>query len=152
MFITLFAHADKHYSATDAHGGGGDADVTRARVERVCAADFRNESVCRISDRPYDVRKYKEKMLNQMVAAFFGRDTCGGGCLYTIGYFQETIYFLPERARILGWFGLPDAVDSLRAAGRAGAATGGGGRSAAGPTPSPAGLAAPHPGGPIKAW
>lgn len=41
----------------------------------------------------------------QMVTAYFD-ETCTQGCVYTIGYFQETIYFLPERDRILSWMGL----------------------------------------------
>jgi len=84
---------------------------TWAHVETVCSADFRDtgEGICRISDRPYDVRLYKKKMLDQFIEAFFGT-TCSSGCVYTIGYFQETIYFLPERQRILSWFHLPDAL------------------------------------------
>jgi hypothetical protein len=44
---------------------------------------------------------YKKKM----VAAYFSNQ-CKDGCVYTIGYFQETIYFLPERERILSWMGV----------------------------------------------
>lgn len=34
-------------------------------------------------------------------------------CVYLAGYFQETIYFWPERKKILSWFALPDALDAF---------------------------------------
>ena len=33
--------------------------------------------------------------------------------MYLAGYFQETIYFWPERKKILSWFALPDALDAF---------------------------------------
>jgi hypothetical protein len=90
VFQRLFAHSDTHFSAsaraptrsTLRQAGGdsgrrlsasaGERNITVARAERVCAADFRAEGVCRVSDRPYDVRLYKMKMLDQLIHAFFG--------------------------------------------------------------------------------
>lgn len=45
---------------------------TVTHVNTVCAADFRDDGVCRMSDRPYDVRLYKKKMLDQVCYPFHG--------------------------------------------------------------------------------
>ena len=34
-------------------------------------------------------------------------------CVYLAGYFQEVLYFWPERKKILSWFSLPDALDAF---------------------------------------
>lgn len=100
VFQRVFSSADFHYTASSMN-----RNQTETRVNEVCRADFRDDTVCRISDRPYDVRLYHKKMLEQMTIAYF-KESCVKGCVYTIGYFQETIYFVPEREKILGWFGL----------------------------------------------
>lgn len=70
VFTTLFAHSQTHFSPN-----GASRNATLNRVERTCAADFRAEGVCRISDRPYDVRLYKRKVRHE------GHEGRGGGGL-----------------------------------------------------------------------
>lgn len=42
-------------------------------------ADFRSDDVCRMSDRPYDVRRYRKKMFDQMLDAFWRKKQCASG-------------------------------------------------------------------------
>lgn len=60
MFKRVFDVAALHYSPTKSF------NETATHVDKVCAADFRDDGVCRISDRPYDVRLYHKKMLDQV--------------------------------------------------------------------------------------
>jgi len=57
---------------------------------------------CKISDRPWDQHVSKESLLSQLIGALYSPE-CARKCIFTIGYFQEPLFFEPFRRTILTW-------------------------------------------------
>ena len=103
LLRNLFPSAD---DATSATGRGLDMGIVRANPDMNASLSscLEPERRCVISDRPYDQHLSKQPLLSQMITAFYSPE-CEAKCLFLIGYYQEPLFFLPFRARVMQWLG-----------------------------------------------
>jgi len=104
LFSEVFGRADQMFDPQQQLSSGSQH---RLRVNASQSSCLDTEGGrCMISDRPWDVHVSKKSLLDQMIAALYGNG-CASKCIFTIGYFQEPLFFSPYRARVLSWLG-PD--------------------------------------------
>jgi len=108
MFTKLFPHV-----RMAGRGVNGEAADTAENVAREC--DNRTKQAW-ISDRPYELKSASNytkgkhnKLLEQMLGAFYGD---APDCIFTIGYFQEVLFWLPAWDRVSQWFLNSDSMVS----------------------------------------
>jgi hypothetical protein len=99
LFRSIFSSADELADAA----GHGIASTNTSSVSACLEPTTR----CVISDRPYDQHLVKQPLISQMVAAFFGAE-CESKCLFLIGYYQEPLFFLPFRSKVMQWLDLAE--------------------------------------------
>ena len=79
---------------------GEDDKAAVRHVDTICN---NASNVVLVADRPWEMRTTGGSLSGQLLRALFGRDKTKK-CLKMIGYFQEGLYLMPVRNKIMSWF------------------------------------------------